>query len=352
MFDTQFGRMLSVATVAAATAVTLAAAIQDADAKTRWKFAYSYASTMRGHGDIEQRLTEKFNTLGEGFFQVKPYEPGALMPPLGYFDAISVGSLDSTYAGYGFWTGKAPALALFSAFPFGPDGLEYNAWFKYGNGNKLMDKVAATFNHKAIVCGTHSPEASGWFRKEIKSLDDLKGLKMRIFGLGGRTIEKLGVNSQITAAGDIYAALERGVIDAAEFSMPMMDLSMGFYEIAKHYYFPGWHQTYSPIQLIMNRDKWNALDKKTQMLIETVCESETLDFLTMGEAKNAEAIETLKGKGVQIHRWSDEILGAFKKSWEEVADEYVKSDATFAEVWNDLNTFRASYAQWNALAKP
>lgn len=345
-------QLVSVLAIAAVAGFALTAVTSDADAKTRWKFGYAYPSASAGHGDVEKRLTLKFNTLGEGYFEVKPYEPGALVPMMEYFDAISQGSLDTMYTGYAFWTGKEPALALLNSYPFGPNGLEYNAWYKYGNGQKLMDKLSHKHNQQAYVCGTHSPEASGWFRKEIKTFDDLKGLKMRIFGLGGRTLEKLGVNTQVTPGGEIYAALERGVIDAAEYSMPLMDLSMGFHEIAKHYYFPGWHQTNSTVHLVSNKGKWDALDDKTKLLIKTVCDSETIEFLSMGEAKNGEAIETLKGKGVQVHRWSDEFLAAFKKAWEEVAAEYIASDALFKEIWDDQKKFRATYKIWNDLAQP
>lgn len=350
MFTKYLVSAVAIATVAGFALTTV---VSDADAKTRWKFGYAYPSSSAGHGDVEKRLTKKFNTLGEGYFQVKGYEPGALVKPMEYWDSLSQGSLDMAYSGIAFWTSKEPATALINSYPFGPDAVEMNAWVKYGNGGKLTDKMMSRHNMKAILCGAHSPEASGWFRKEIKTLDDLKGMKMRIFGLGGRTLEKLGVNSQIMAGGDIYAALERGVIDSAEYSMPLMDLSMGFYQIAKHYYFPGWHQQYSVVHMMMNKDKWEALDDKTRLLIGTVCDSETIEFLSWGEAKNGEALEILKTKHkVQVHRWSDEFLAAFKKSWEEVAAEYITSDATFKEMWDDQKIFSAKYKYWLGMAKP
>ena len=345
-----FTRLIAMAAVVAVAGMAITA---DADAKTRWKFGYAYPSSSAGHGDVEKRLTEKLNTLGEGYFEVKSYEPGALVKAMEYWDAISQGSLDCAYSGIAFWTSKEPATALINSYPFGPDAVEFNAWTKYGNGQKLTDKMLDKHNMKAILCGAHSPEASGWFRKEIKTFDDLKGMKMRIFGLGGRTLEKLGVNSQIIAGGDIYAALERGVIDSAEYSMPLMDLSMGFYQIAKHYYFPGWHQQYSVVHMMMNKDKWNALSDKEKMLVKTVCDSETIEFLSWGEAKNGEALDTLKNKHhVQVHRWSDEFLAAFKKSWEEVAGEYIAADPIFKEIWDDQQAFHAKYAYWLSMAKP
>ena len=346
------GRLVSVTAMAAVAGFAFMASMSDASAKERWKFAWAYPSSVAGHGDVQRRIAEKVNTLSGGEFELKTYEPGALVPMMEYFDAISQGSIDVAYAAYAFWTGKEPSLALFSSYPFGPDGLEFNAWFKYGGGNELLDEVAKKHNQKVLICGTHSPEASGWFREEITSLDQLKGMKMRIFGLGGRTLEKLGVNSQVMAGGDIYPALERGVIDAAEFSMPLMDITMGFHEIAKHYYFPGWHQTYSAVHLIMNRDKWDGLDPRWQMLLQVVCDSETIEFLSHGEAGNAAALDQLRAKGVNIHRWNDEFLAAFKKSWEEVAQEFIDSDPLFKKIWESQQAFRATYAEWNRLAKP
>ena len=149
----------------------------------------------------------------------------------------------------------------------------------------------------------------------------------------------MGVNSQLTAAGDIYAALERGVIDSAEFSMPIMDYSFKFYEIAKHYYFPGWHQPYSTVQVLINRAKWDALDDRWKLMWDAVCDRATLRFLTMGEAKNAEVLPKFADEGVTIHKWDKKFLDAFKSSWEEVSKGYQDSDPFYKAVWDDLKEF-------------
>ena len=345
-------RILSVLAMAAVAGFAYSAGCGDADAKVRWKMAWAYPSTLTGHGDMEKEIVDAINKLSGGEFALKAYEPGALVPAMQIFDSVSEGSIDSSYSPLGFWPGKEPAFALLNSFPFGPDPVEYNAWFKWGNGGKFLDEVGKKHNLKILTCGTHSPEASGWFRKEIKTLDDLKGLKMRIFGLGGKTLEKLGVNSQLTAAGDIYAALERGVIDSAEFSMPIMDYSFKFYEIAKHYYFPGWHQPYSTVQVLINRAKWDALDDRWKLMWDAVCDRATLRFLTMGEAKNAEILPKFKEKGVTIHKWDKKFLDAFKASWEEVSADYQKTDPFYKAVWDDLKEFRAKYAYWHDLAMP
>ena len=323
-----------------------------ADAKERWKFGWAYPSTLAGHGQMQKEIVEAMNTLSGGEFVLKGYEPGALVPAMQLFDAVSEGSIDASYSPLGFWPGKEPAFSLLNSFPFGPGAVEYNAWFKWGNGGKFLDEIGKKHNIKILVCGTHSPEASGWFKEPITSIDQFKGMKMRIFGLGGKTLEKLGVNSQLLAAGDIYAALDRGVIDATEFSMPLMDYSFKFYEIAKHYYFPGWHQPYSTVHVLINRKKWDALDDRWKLQWDAVCDRATLRFLTMGEALNADTMPKFAQHGVTIHRWDDAMLAKFKGAWEELSAELQAKDPFFKKVWDDLAKFRVKYAYWQKLASP
>ena len=332
--------------------IALASGVSDADATTRWKLAWGYPSTSP-YGYAGKRIPEQVELLSGGDFKIKAYEPGALVPMMQIFDSVSEGSLDAGWAGLGFWPGKESSFALFNAYPFGPAAVEYIAWFKHGGGNDLADEILAKHNVKALLCGLHSPEGSGWFRKEVKSLDDLKGLKMRIAGLGGKTLEKFGVNSQILAGGDIYPALERGVIDAAEYSMPLVDLNAHLYEIAKHYYFPGWHQPYTTTHLLMHKPKWEALSPRNQRLLETVCDTETLRLLSMAEAGNADAIETMRDQHhVNIHRWPDDTLENLNGAWMEVMEEEKAKNAFFAKVWDSLQTFRTKYAVWHRLSMP
>ena len=202
--------------------------------------------------------------MSGGKFEVKFYEPGALIPPLECFDAVSKGSIESCWTTPGYHTGKYPrwpsSPRCRSARSFG----EFLAWKWFGGGNKLRDEIYAKHGLIAIDCFCIGPETSGWFRKEIKSVEELKGLKMRFFGLGAQVMQKLGVSTQLLAAADIYPALERGVIDATEFSMPTMDIKLGFHQIAKFNYFPGWHQQVSCSDLLMNKKAWDALPDTTR----------------------------------------------------------------------------------------
>ena len=315
----------------------------------RWKMGSAFPGKLVQLGTLGKSLSEKLERISGGDVQLKFFEPNALVPPLEMFDAISAGSLDAAWSTPGYWFGKEKALALFAAVPFGPGAGEYMAWFYYGGGKELMDKIYAKYNIKSVMCAVIAPEASGWFRKEIKSIDDLKGLKMRFFGLGAKVMEKVGVSTQLIAGGDIYPALELGTIDATEYSMPAIDLDLGFYQIAKHYYFPGWHQQSTLFDLMMNKTKWDALSDTQRAQIEVACGDNFREGLAEGEAIQAGALKQLKEKGVNIHRWPPEILAKLNEAWNEVAAELAAEDANFKEAWESLQSFRAEYAVWKEL---
>jgi len=320
-----------------------------ADKRVNWKMGSAFPSKLVQLGSLGVSLSKKIERVSGGNVRLKFFEPNALVPPLEMFDAISAGSLDAAWSTPGYWVGKDEAFAMFSAVPFGPRAGEYAGWMYYGGGQELMDELYEPFGIKSIVCGVIAPEASGWFRKEIKSIDDLKGLKMRFFGLGAKVMEKIGVSTQLIAGGDIFPALERGSIDATEFSMPAIDLNLGFYQVAKHYYFPGWHQQATLFELMMNRKKWDGLSKVQQAQIEISCGDNFREGLAEGEAIQGKALATLKSKGVTIHRWPPEVLAELNKAWDEVAGELSASNANFKKVWTSFQKFRAEYQIWNDL---
>src|SRR5690606_21940018 len=226
------------------------------DKRVRWSMASAYPSKMVQLGTLGTRLSEQLELVSGGSLVFKFYEPGALVPALEMFDAVSAGSVEAAWSTPGYWTGKDETFALFAAIPFGPRASEYLGWYYHGGGKELMDELYAEYNMKGVICGVIAPEASGWFRKEIKTVADLNGLKMRFFGLGAKVMERMGVSTQLLAGGDIFPALERGSIDATEYSMPAIDLGLGFYQVAQHYYFPGWHQQSTLFDLMMNKDKY------------------------------------------------------------------------------------------------
>jgi TRAP-type mannitol/chloroaromatic compound transport system substrate-binding protein len=197
-----------------------------------------------------------------------------------------------------------------------------------------------------IPCGVISPEASGWFRNEIKTLDDLKGLKMRFLGLGASVMQKLGVSTQLLQAGEIFQALQLGTIDAAEFSMPVMDLTLGFHQVAKHYYFPGWHQQATLNELIISKTKWAEFSQTQKAIIQGACDATMLNQFAEGEAVQFKAIKDIEAKGVTVHMWPKEFLDAFEKAWQEVAAEEASKSPEFKKGWESYSAFRSNYKIW------
>jgi TRAP-type mannitol/chloroaromatic compound transport system substrate-binding protein len=342
----RFGVILSLAVAVAASTI---ASSKAEDAKVHWKMASAVPSSVVLLGTAAKRLPERLAAISGGSFEIKFYEPGALVPPLGMFDAVSKGSIDAAWSPPGFWAGKIRAAPLFSSVPFGPSAGEYLAWIYHGGGQEIWRSLLAPYNIYSIFCSISAPEASGWFREEISSVDDLKGLKMRFFGLGAQVMEKLGVSTQLLAPADIYPALERGVIDATEFSMPAVDLNLGFYNVAKHYYFPGWHQQFAMTDVMMPMDRWNALSDTHKAQLEVACGDSIQASLAESEAAQFEALQRLQKHGVKLHRWPPEMLAAFKAAWQEVAAEQAAEDADFKRAWESLQAFRADYKIWKDL---
>ncbi|OSQ30657.1 TRAP transporter substrate-binding protein [Thalassospira sp. MCCC 1A03138] len=345
----KFANILKSATcvaVLAAAALTTVAPDADAADRVRWKMGSTYPGSLTQLGTLGKRVDEKIDEVSGGNIQIKFYEPGALVPALEVFDAVSTGSIDAAFSTPGYWAGKVPALQLFGAVPFGPQAGEYLAWVKFGGGQEIFDRLYAEHGIKSLFCGLIAPEASGWFSKEINTVEDLKGLKMRFFGLGAKVMEKLGVSTQLLSAGDIYPALELGTIDATEFSMPAIDLKLGFHQVAKYYYFPGWHQQSTFFDLMINKEKWDGLDKTQQAQIEAVCNDNLAYGFAEGEAIQFSALKELQEKGVNIKKWSPEMLDAMRGAWEEVAGELSAQDADFKEAYDSLQGFRANYKIW------
>lgn len=334
---------------AAATTIFASTALLAQDKKVRVQMGGAFPSSTAILGPAQQRTVDLIKGVSGGSIDIRFFEPGALVPAGQYLDAVGNGSLDAAWTVAGFFTGKDIAFAMYAAVPFGPEAGEYLGWMKYGGGEKLMQELHAKYNVEPILCGLIAPEASGWFRKEIKSLEDLKGLKMRFFGLGANVMQKMGVATQLLQAGEIFQALQLGTIDATEFSMPAMDLTLGFHQVAKHYYFPGWHQMSTFNVLYISKSKWAEFSDTQKIQIRTACEAQMLNQLAEGEAKQTAAIKEIQSKGVTVHRWPKDVLDAFEKSWNEVAKEQSEKSPEFKKAWDSYTAFRKEYATWRQL---
>ncbi|KGY14220.1 C4-dicarboxylate ABC transporter [Vibrio tubiashii] len=341
--------------VAIATALTLAASglsisAHAADKKVLLKTPIAFGSHLPALGTPIQWYADHITKTSGGTIKMKIYEPGKLVNPAEILDAVSTGKVNSGYSTAGYWQGKLPASALFSAVPFGPEAGEYMAWLFFGNGLKLYQEMydQGGYNVKVMPCAIISPETSGWFRKPIEKPEDLKGLNMRFFGLGASVMEKLGVGTVQLPGGEIFGALEKGAIDASEFSQPAIDQRLGFHKVAKYNYFPGWHQQSTVFELLINKDTWNGMSDTQQAAVETTCMATMTYSIAEGEALQFAAMEKAKENGVEIRYWNDEMLNLFESTWLEVVDEKKAADPFFDKVWSDLSTFRKGYALWAA----
>lgn len=294
-------------------------------------------------------VSDNIEELSGKTIKIKLYEPGKLIAPLQVLGAVSKGAINSGFSISGYWEGSIPGASIFSAIPFGPEAPEFLAWMYYGNGKKLYQKMYddAGFNVHVIPLGLFCPESAGWFVKPIEKADDLKGLNIRFYGLGGKVLQKAGASVSLIPGGEIFPSLEKGVIDATEFSMPAIDLMMGFHKIAKYNYFPGWHQQATFFELLINKDTWNQMSPRQQNLLETMCKAATLDTLAYTESIQAQAMIAGQAKhGVHVEYLSDDILTTLENSWKEVASELSAKSPMFKEAWEDMSAFRKKYEIW------
>lgn len=339
--------VLGVLVAAIAVLVSSLSPPAEAQRKVRWKLASAFGSKLPHLGTSAVRFVENVKIASGGTIDLQFFEPGALVPALECFDAVSKGSVEACWTTPGYHTGKYPALAFFTTVPFGPQIGEFLAWKWFGDGDKLRDEIYAKHNLIAFDSFAIGPETSGWFRREVKSVADMKGLKMRFFGLGAQVVQKLGVSTQLLAAADIYPALERGVIEATEFSMPTIDLALGFHQIAKNNYYPGWHQQVSVSELLINRAEWDKLSDQHKLIIRLALRDSVIHTYAETEAKNPPVMQEMRDKHKVVNRrWSDDDLKAFEKAWLEVLAEESAKDPLFKKVADNYLAWREQYRIW------
>lgn len=312
----------------------------------------AYGTHLPGLGSSAVKLVKLVAERSGGTLALDLKEPGDGTQPQEILDKVSSGKVDAGFATASLWAGRLPAATLFAGFPFGPDGKTYIDWLSNGNGRMLYQELydQAGLKVHVIPCAFGGAETSGWFAKEIKTPEDLKGLRMRIFGLGARVMSGLGVTTVLLPGGALDGAFDRKEIDAAEFLTPAIDLKQGLPDHVKRLYVPGWHQPETLLELLVNRDRWAALGEERQKMIEDACR----DLLTTSLADNAklqaDALASFTAKGVRIETWSGELPRAFREAWKEVAKEESDRDIFFRVVLTDLETFRTGRAA--AIGKP
>lgn len=340
-----FTKTLGVVALAAAATIAISASHAEAK-KVRWKMHSAFGTNLAVIGPVGPRISGWVNAASGGDFDIKVFEPNALAGGYAYYDPVSQGAFEAAYGTPGANQGKNSAFAFLSTWPFGPGAVEFNAWLKEGGGVEIGQELYGKDGIKYNYCGMIPPETSGWFRTEITSLDQLKGLKMRFFGMGAKVMQKFGVATQQLAGGDIYPALELGTIDATEFSMPAIDRSLGFYQIAKYNYFPGWHQQSTTNEILINMDKWNALDDQQRAIFDLACAANIAAELAEGEALQPAAMIANEKDGVKNMTWPQSVLDQLRGAWEEVLADEIAANPDVAKLYKSYDDFHQTYKIW------
>jgi TRAP-type mannitol/chloroaromatic compound transport system substrate-binding protein len=338
------------AVAATGTAIAGFPMIARAQQKYTWKMTSAYPKGspfyMDGPGSATD-LAKRIDTMSGGRLKIQVFGAGELIPAFEGFDAVRAGTVEMNHANSYFWTGKTFAAQYFTAVPFGLNFQGMNGWMYDGGGIKLWNEVYAPFGMVAMPCGNTGVQMTGWFKKEIKSVADFKGLKMRIPGLAGKVYAALGVDVKLLPGGEIFPALERGVIDAAEFVGPYQDRRLGLQKAAKYYYTSGWHETATVSELLINKAAWEKLPKDLQAVVENAAAACNVISEGWCQRNNAEAMEDLvKNQKVIARPLPDEVVKALRDTTKKVLDEAVAKDPLVKKVHNSYMTYKAKYDAW------
>ncbi len=315
--------------------------------KYRWKMVTTWPPNYPIIGEGLEDMAKWIEDMSGGRMKIKVYGGGELVPPLESFDAVSSGTAEMGHGGSYYWAGKAPAAQFFASVPFGMNAQQMNAWLLSGGGLVLWRELYAKFNLVPFPCGNTGVQMGGWFNKEINSLADLQGLKMRIPGFGGKVLEKAGGSPVLAPGSELYTNLERGVIDATEWIGPFHDYKMGFQDIAKYYYAPGWHEAGTNLELFVNKPKFDALPKDLQVIIETAALRYNTWMLSEIEAQNNLYLDKLKKeKNIDIRFFPDEVLDQLRVYTDEILAEITASDPFAKKVYASYDGFRNRAKAW------
>lgn len=333
---------------AAATVASPAILTAKTSKKIRLKMATSWPPNMPILQTTAEYFVKQVKEMTNGELDIKIYPAGSLVPALGVFDAVSNGQIDLFHSATYYWSGKNTAFSIFAGTPFGLSDNEMLAWMRFGDGLKLWREVGAKYNLYPLLGGNTGMQMGGWFRKPIDSLKDLKGLKMRIPGLGAEILAKLGVTTTMMAGGEIYLALEKNVIDASEWVSPALDLSVGFHKVAKYYY-TSWHEPASTAEFVFNKKVWDGLPKHLQAAVESASFDANSRMTAEAQAKNAPAMIKLLELGVDVRTFPKDVVDAAKLAMKDVVAEHAKKNKDFAKVWKNYSDFLEIQRSWTEL---
>jgi TRAP-type mannitol/chloroaromatic compound transport system substrate-binding protein len=320
--------------------------------KIKWKMCTTWGPGFPVMGEGAQMLAKWIGEMSQGDLEVKVFGAGELVGAMEVFDAVSQGTAQMGHSAAYYWAGKIKAAQFFAAVPFGMNAQQMNAWLYGGGGLELWREIYAPLNLVPFPAGNTGVQMGGWFRKEIKSIADLNGLVMRIPGLGGDVLKRAGGTPRLSAGGEIYTDLDRGVIDATEWVGPYHDFLMGFYKIAKNYYYPGWHEPGTVLELTVNKTEYDKLPKDLQAIVEAAAARANVWMLSEFESKNNEYLSKLVSEhGVKLHRFPDDVLAELKKLTGEVLAEITAEDEQSKRVYESFSTFQKNVGAWAELSE-
>ncbi len=346
-----FLKKASLGTAAASAATLAGPAIAESGPLVKWRLTSSFPKSLDTIYGGAELLADHVRALTGGRFDIRVFAGGEIVPGLQALDAVQQGTVECCHTCSYYYVGKDKTFGIGTALPFGLNARQHNAWVYYGGGQKLLDDFYANFNVLSFLGGNSGAQMGGWWRKEVKTVAELKGIKMRIAGLGGSIFSELGVVPQQIAGGDIYPALEKGTIDAAEWVGPYDDEKLGFYKVAKNYYYPGWWEPSAAIHFFVNRKAWDSLPKEYQLAFQSAAREVNLMMLAEYDHKNPIALSRLLQNGVKLQRFSDQILdAAYRVAQQMYADEAARNPA-FKKVYGEWERYRKTENAWFGVAE-
>ena len=316
-----------------------------------WSLVTTWPKNYPGLGMAPERFSVLVEEMSRGQLKVKVYGAGELVPAMGVFDAVSSGSVEMGHSGAYYWKGKVPAAQFFAGVPFGFTADEINAWVYRGGGLELWEELYKPFNMKPLPGGNTGTQMFGWFNKEINSLDDIKGLKMRFPGFGGEVFKRAGGVPVNIPGGELYTAMQTGTIDAVEWVGPYNDLAFGFQQVAKYYYYPGWHEPGSMLEFTINIEAWDSLPSHLQSIVSTAAKAVNQDLLNEYNASNNRALQDLiKNHNVQLRKLPKDVINEFRSISEEILETSAANDPAVNKVYQSFKKFLAEVKSFNAIA--
>jgi len=317
-----------------------------------WKLVTTWPKNLPGLGLAAENFSALAKKMSGGRLQVKVYGAGQLVPALEVFDAVSQGTAEMGHGAAYYWKGKTQTAALFTTVPFGLNAQEMNSWLHYGGGMDLWRELYEPFNLVPLAAGNTGVQMAGWFNREITGLKDLKGLKMRIPGIGGEVISQLGVETVNIPGGELYTAMQTGVIDATEWVGPYNDLALGFHQVAKYYYYPGWQEPGPTLELIVNKQAYDSLPQDLQSIIEGAARAINQDMLDEYTARNQAALDVLVDTHhVQLRKLPDDVLLELHRITREVLKKMVSEDPKFNKVYESQRAFKEQIKKYHKISE-